>query len=330
MTALKVLFIIAAVLLLFLPLLPLPKKLRRFSTFYGLRYDAPNNRLNAFFVVLTVLEFVALAIVYGAIFNIASTIASIPFVEKLLSKASSALAFGSSVLFKVLLLNLVTLYLLLFLKAFVKGVLGVCFGFRKAKKKNKKKKKKTDGEEPTATDGPEKKKPRRISVFFRARRKKTDEDNTAPTPEEEEEKALAARKTHAEDEKFKKNHPFLYRMYMGFWGIFFEAPDLKHARRFVHAACSVVQFFIYVVEILYAILFFLLLLGVFFSMPDFVYTVLNWATSKIYIYPFISLILLQELCNTFRAPCKPPVETKKVIEHEEKEEEEDGKRAKME
>ena len=69
MTAVKILIIVAAVLLLFLPLLPLPKKLRRFSTFYGLRYDAPDNRINIFFVLLTILEFVGLAIVYGAIFQ---------------------------------------------------------------------------------------------------------------------------------------------------------------------------------------------------------------------------------------------------------------------
>ena len=324
MTAVKILIIICSVLLLFLPLLPLPKKLRRFSTFYGLRYDAPNNRLNAFFVLLTVLEFVALAVVYGAIFSVANAIASVPFIAKLLSRASASLTFGSSVLFKVLLLNLVTLYLLLFLKAFVKGALGVIFGFRKKKKKSKKKKK-TDGEDAaTGDEGETKKKPRRISVFFRARRKKTD-DEEEKSAADEEEKALAERKTHAEDEKFRKDHPFLYRVYMGFWGLFFEAPDFKHARRFVHAATAVVQFFIYVVEALYAVLFFLLLLAVFFPLPEIVYTILNWVTAKMYIYPFVSIILLQELCNTFRAPCKPPVETKRKIKIEEKEEKEKKK-----
>lgn len=323
MTAVKILIIVAAVLLLFLPLLPLPKKLRRFSTFYGLRYDAPDNRINIFFVLLTILEFVGLAIVYGAIFNIASAIASVPFVEKLLSHASASLTFGSSVLFKVLLLNLVTLYTLLFLKAFVKGILNVCFGFRKKKKKAKKKKK-TKTEETPAAEGDTKKKPRRISVFFRARRKKA-EDTEDSSKSDDETADPAARKTHAKDEKFKKNHPFLYRVYMGFWSIFFETPDLKYARRFVHAATSVVQFFIYVIEALYAILLFLLLLGVFFQMPDVIYTILNWFTGKIYIYPFISIVFLQELCNTFRAPCKPPVETKRIIEIAEKEEEEQKK-----
>lgn len=324
MTAVKILIIIAAVLLLFFPLLPLPKRLRRFSTFYGLRYDAPNNRLNAFFVFLTLLEFVALAVVYGAIFRIANGVASVPFIGRLLAKIPPAIAFDSTVIFKVLLLNLVTLYALLFLKSFVKGLIGVGFGLGKKKKKSKKKKKK-DEEETKAPEEEGKKKPRRISVFFRARRKRAEDNTDGSKGMTEEEQALASRKTHAEDEKFKKNHPFLYRVYMGFWGIFFETPDLKHARRFVHAATSVVQFFIYVVEALYAILFFLLLLGVFFPMPTFVYVVLNWATAKIYIYPFISLILLQELCNTFRAPCKPPASTQKELEIAEREEEEEKK-----
>ena len=135
MTALKILFILLFLLLLFLPLLPLPKKLRRLSTFYKLRYDAPNNRLNFFFVILTILEFVGIALVYGALFTVADTIASIPFIASLMTKASAALSFGSSVIFKVLLLNLVTLYTLVFLKAFVKGALGVLFGFRKKKRR---------------------------------------------------------------------------------------------------------------------------------------------------------------------------------------------------
>ena len=320
MTALKILVTVLAILLLFLPLLPLPKKLRRFSTFYGLRYDAPNNRLNAVFVLLTIVEFVVLAIIYGVIFNIASGIASIPFIARLLAKVSPSLAFDSTVLFRVLLLNLVTLYTLLFLKGVVKGALGVLLGFRK--KKPKKKKKSTEEEEAPAEEDASAKKPHRVSVFFRARRKKAEEKAQII---DEEEKALAARKTHAEDEKFKKNHPFLYRVYMGCWGLFFEKPDLKHSRRFVHAATAVVQFFICVVEAIYALLFFLLLLGVFFPMPNIVYVILNWTTTKIYIYPFISLIFLQELCNTFKAPCKPPASTKKVIEIAEKEEEEQKK-----
>ena len=295
MTALKILITVLAILLLFLPLLPLPKKLRRFSTFYGLRYDAPNNRLNAVFVFLTVVEFVALAIIYGVIFNVASGIASIPFIARLLAKVSPSLAFDSTVLFRVLLLNLVTLYTLLFLKGVVKGALGVLLGLRK--KKPKKKKKSTEEEEAPAEEDASAKKPHRVSVFFRARRKRAEEKAQII---DEEEKALAARKTHAEDEKFKKNHPFLYRVYMGCWGLFFEKPDLKHSRRFVHAATAVVQFFIYVVEAIYALLFFLLLLGVFFPMPNIVYVILNWTTTKIYIYPFISLIFLQELCNTFK------------------------------
>ncbi len=325
MAAIKIVFIIVLLLLLFFPLFPLPKKLKKISTFRALRYDAPHSRKNAIFAAIAILEFVALAIAYGAIFGLASDIAAIPFVARLISKASSALTFGSTVVFKVILLNLVSLYALVILKAFIKGLLDVFFGFRK-KKKKKNKKKKGAAEEESAVPAPEAdKEPRRISVFFRARRKKKTDETTEGEAENGEGEKPADVKTHAEDEKFRKKHPLLYRAYMRFWGLFFEEPDFKYARRFVHAATSVVQFFIYVVLALYAILFFLLLLAVFFSMPNGVYTLLNWLTAKMYIYPFISLIFLQELCNTFRAPCRPPVETDKVIKAKEEEEEEKKK-----
>ena len=296
-TAIKILLIVVTLLLLFFPLLPLSVKLRKLSTFRSLRYDAPHNRKNSFFVLLALIEFAVLAILYGLLFDAADGVASIGFVAKLLSHISSSLDFQTTVAVRLVFLNLVALYGIVILKAFFKLVLDVAFGFRKKKKKKKPAPPKTE-----ETAAPVKKKPRRISEFFRTRRKKKPEE--AP-PEEAPD---YSRKTLAEDEKFKREHPRLHRMYMRFWGLFFEQPDFKYARRFVHAATSVVQFFIYTVEIFYAVFFLLCLLAVFFPVPDFLYTVLSWFVKHLYIYPFISIIFLQELCNTFRAPCKPPVE----------------------
>ena len=304
MTVLKIVFIVVSLLLLFFPLLPLPMKLRKFSTFRKLRYDTPHNRVNAAFILLTILEFVAIAIVYSAIFTLAIKIASVPFIASLLQKFSDTVAFNSNVLFRVLLLNIVTLYAFLILKAIVKGFLNVLFGFTKKKAKKKKKK---EAEETTADEKPakRKKKPNRISYFFRPRRKKKTDEEPSAQDEKPTERVVTAK-----NEKFKKEHPILFRMYQKFWGLFFEGPDFYHAKRFVSSAVSAIQFFIYLVEILYAILFLLMLLAVFFPLPSFFYGVLNWMTIKTYIYPFVSLLLLQEICNTFRAPCKEiePVE----------------------
>lgn len=320
MTAIKILFIVLVLALMFLPLLPIRLKIKKLSSFFGLRYEAPHQRKNLFFVLVAILEFVAIAVVYRIIFGVAETVASIPFVARLIASASATLRFSSTVVFRILLLNLITLYALVLLKAIVKAFLDAAFGFRKKRKKKKSRKAKTK-EDAAENTGDDKKKPRRISTFFRPRRKKKTEEEPADDADDRE----VLPKTHAEDEKFRKDHPILYNIYKKFWGIFFEGESLEYTRRFVHAAAHVVQFFIYVVEVLYAVFFLLLLLAVFFPMPAVLCEIVGWIVEKLYVYPFISLVFLQELCNTFRAPCRPLVEAKVAIAEEEEETEEKKK-----
>ena len=85
MDALKVVFILAILFLLFFPLLPLPLKLKRFSTFRALRYDHPHNRLNLAFVILSIVEIVVLAVLYTKLFGVVEAIVSVPFIERLLN-----------------------------------------------------------------------------------------------------------------------------------------------------------------------------------------------------------------------------------------------------
>lgn len=318
MTALKILLTVVILLLLFFPLLPLSKKLKRFSTFRALRYDAPNNRINSFFLLLAIVELILMVAVFRLFAWLASGITSIGFISRLLANVSASLDFRVTVVTTVL-VNLIAIYLLVFFKGMLKLVLDRFFGLRKKKKKKKKaEEEEKKPEEKKEEEEPKKKK--RFFAFFRSRKKKEKKEELE---EEDDGEPLPTRKTHAEDEKFQEEHPILYRIYIKFWGLFFEAPDLKYARRYVHAATAIVQFFIYVVEILYALLFLLLLLGVFFRLPNFVYVILNFATAKLYIYPFISLVFLQELCNTFRAPCRPLEKTQHKLEREEKEKKEE-------
>ncbi|MBO5755985.1 MAG: hypothetical protein J6R89_08025, partial [Clostridia bacterium] len=318
MDALKVVFILAILFLLFFPLLPLPLKLKRFSTFRALRYDHPHNRLNLAFVILSIVEIVVLAVLYTKLFGVVEAIVSVPFIERLLNNHST----GSFILAacSALLLNLVTLYALVVLKAFFKGILNAVFGFRKNKKKKKKKK----GEDVTEKERKGAKKERklgRIGRLLRSKRKKgedEDEDEDEAEAASEEDKPLPERVTTAQNEKFQKEHPVLFRIYRGFWGLFFEKPDFVYARRYVFTAVTAIQFFVYLLEILYAVLFLAMLVSVFYPV-DFLSPILEWTLKNIYIYPFVSLLLLQELCNTFRSACKEPEEVKKKIKREERE-----------
>lgn len=319
MDFIKVLLIVAATLILFFPLFPFPLKMRRFSTFRALRYDPPHNRLNVCFFFFAILEFVLLAILYNFIFHLADTVTSVPFIAKLLSKVSAGTDFAATV-FCVIILNVITLYALVFFKSILRGVMNPIFGF--SKKKAKKKKKKKGEETVTESEEGKTKKERklgRIGRILRSKKKKEDEEEDSDTTQNTDE-PLPERVTTAKNEKFQKGHPILYRIYQAVWGLFFEKPDFVYARRYVFTAVNAIQFFLYIVEVLYGILFFGLLLGVFFSMPDFLYKAFDFVTTKIYIYPFISILLLQELCNTFRSACKEPEEIKRKIEREAKEE----------
>ena len=327
MAFVKILIILAVLLLLFFPLLPLPLKMRRFSTFRALRYDPPHNRLNLSFVLLAVFEFVGLAIAYVAIFRLAKGLMGVSFIDRLLNKVPAVLEFNATV-FSVLVLNIITLYTLVILKTIVKNLLNCLFGFKKPKKDKKVKKKK--GEEAAKEDKSAKKEKKRgrIARILRSKRKKDEEEEErgedAANPPAQDGKPQE-RLTTAKNEKFQKEHPILFRLYQKFWGLFFEKPDFTYARRYVFTAVTAIQFFIYLVEILYALVFFGMLLAVFFSVPNFLYSALSFVTTKIYIYPFISILFLQELCNTFRSACKEPEETEKVIKREEKKKEEKKK-----
>ena len=318
---LKILFTVIPLLILFFPLLPMPVKLKRVSTFRALRYDPPHNRLNFFFIPAVLLEFVLVVVLYRVVFGIADFIASIPFLDKLLQRTSSSLQFGSNVVFRVLLLNFVTIYALILLKGVFKSFVDVLFGLKKKKKKAKKQKGK---KEKTETEGKGKKekkgdkeKKRRIPFFFHSRKKE-------PEPENKEEGEEEAKSVWNPEE-----HPILDRIRCAFLGLFFEGPDYRYAHKWVYRVFSVLQFFVYFVEIAYFVLFFGMLLAVFFPLPDFFYTVFNFFTVRMYIYPFVSLIFLQEVCNALRAEVRKVEIGHEAVEKAEKEKKEE-KRAKLE
>ncbi len=301
MGALKFLLILAILAVMAYPLLPLSKKLKKISTFRGLRYDNPHNRKNFVFVLLSALEFLVLALLFKTFTQLGIKISQIGFLQKLFAKIgdkiSDEFAFKAEVVVCVIVINLIMLYGFVIVKALLKSV--VLDGLFKLKSK-KAKEKNGDG---TPAEGDGEVDPERKDEPT------PDEESGDPPPppfhhtdddkktRKDDDDSLTKLVRLAEGDKevsFTKRNPIL--------GLFFEGEGYRYAKPWVHRVASVLQIFIYLTEILYFVVFFGLMLGVFYSAPAWLYTVLEFMTAKMYIYPFISLIFLQEVCNTLKAP----------------------------
>ena len=174
-------------------------KARIFSVASSLRYDAPENRKNTIFAVLALLELAAIIVLFRLFDKLVAWLYSVPFIASLLNGATNSL--GSQVdyillIVKVIILNLVAIYLFIFLKSFIKkfiidfpekvkqhGLRVALFGNKKNKKK-----KATEGEEEKPEEP--KKKRRRRSPFFDHTKlsdlkdEKKDDESTENKPEE--------------------------------------------------------------------------------------------------------------------------------------------------
>ena len=349
-TAIKVIILIALLLLFTWPLLPLPMKLRRFSTFYALKYQPPFNRRNFAFVPFTILEIVAPILIFGLLNGLGDALASIPFIARLTALVASKVSPQFNFIFfvlEVLVINLAVVYLSVLLKGFAKKlVINPFFGWgkdkkkltfaecraaakakRKAKKEAKKRKKaglppveteeKTE-EEPS--DEKEKEEEREKVVAFRHTGDGTSGNEEAEKKKDGEGKDGAEQADEAEKPTVPKN-----RFLRWVCGLFFKEPDFRYARRGVARAARVLQVFVYIAEALYILLFLLLTAMVLFPLPSFVYNLFTgvFSVRNLYVYPFLSLILLQEICDYLHTePYIPamPEKQKQAEEEEEKKE----------
>ena len=116
--ALKIVILLVLLLLFAYPLLPLPSKMRRFSTFYALRYRTPFNKRNFVFVLITLAEFIAVAFLFELLTMLTDTVSAIPFVAKLVEnihgKVGSTVEFSTFVI-RIVLINIAILYVFVFL-----------------------------------------------------------------------------------------------------------------------------------------------------------------------------------------------------------------------
>lgn len=311
MTAIKIIIIIAIILIMFFPMLPFCANVKKVSTIHALKYEEPHNKKNLYFVLLSVLFCVVILAVLGLLDTIADAILSVGFINRLFSKISNAtssnLDFVTAIVLAIV-VNLVMVYGYALVKLFLKKcILNPAYKLelRPKKKKNKKKKGKK-GEQEEKPENPED--------------KKEDEN---PTEEDKKRIVVRERKIVSEEERGK--------IRSAIWSLFFEKPDFVYAKNWVVRTRRVLQCFIYLVEILYIILFGLLLWDIFFVAPDFVYNLLvNFLKiQEWYLYPFMSLIILQEVCNFFKTKMKEIDEKDedKIKDETEEEKMEDNLRA---
>ncbi|MBR5900182.1 MAG: hypothetical protein IKZ38_02165 [Clostridia bacterium] len=315
MTVLKIFIIVLLTLIVLFPMLPFAAKVRKVSTIHALKYEQPHNKKNLYFVGLSILFCVLILSLLSVIDDIAGAITNIEFVDGLfvsISQATSSNVDFVSVVALVLIMNAIILYGYSLVKFFIKScILNPAYGMgklaarrerrkqrrekRRNKRKNKKRKKKGE---------PEEEKPQQ-------------EEKTEPEQEDKKGKRILTR-----ERKVLKEEP-RGKIRSAIWSLFFEEPDYVYAKNWVIRTRKVLQGFIYMVEILYTILFITVLSASFFVLPAWVYNLLinvlkfqEW-----YLYPFISLIILQEVCNFFNT---------KLKETDEKEEAEEKKEAEQE
>lgn len=285
MDALKPFLILIITFALLFPMMPFAAKSKKVSTIHALKYREPHNKKNAWFVLLALVECLLIIMLSTFFTGLANQVLSVQFISDLISSIAKNTSANVDYVFVVVftvIVNVLAIYSYAIFKAILKkAVLDNVYGFNKKNKKNKKGEK-TEVEE---TNDPEAKENKRVAL---------------------------RQKTVVESEEAKE---IVEIVNSGFWSCFFEGPNLCYAKGWVARAQKVLQGFVYFVEILYALLFLIMLYTVFFPASETFYGfLLNVIqVQEWYLYPFISLIFLQEICNVFKA---------KVVEPKQEEEEE--------
>lgn len=314
----KILIFFAALLLIFYPILPWKAKRKKFSTVAALKYDKPHVRKNFAFIFVAALELIFFVLLDKILKGLGNTVVDIPvvgsFFADVISKLGSDVGFIAFTI-AVLIGNVVMIYFYVILKALVKKFMDGFVYTDEEKRNLKKKKKKKRKEDETDTqdigvvveedkDG-KKKKPLltdNIPVLDRTRKKTREQEKT--------------------EDNNNAHKPFAANFIVS---AFFESPDYIYAKAWVRRVVSILQCFIYLTEAFFFVLLALIFVSALFPISDGIYDFLmktidvqNW-----YVYPFLSIIILQELCNTFNTEAKPTEEKKEEQISEEEQKEQD-------
>ncbi len=291
MDILKVLLILAIVVVLLFPMMPFSAGTNKISTIHALKYNEPHNKKNLWFVLLAVLECVLIICLTEITSKLVDLILSLDFINNLLNKVPHVVNYITYVVFAIV-INVIVLYSYSILKClFKKIILDNAYGLNN-------KKKETPIEEESSSEELEKQQ---------------------DLSEEERRIVVKDENNKTEEKTSTKNKGIIYKK---FWGLFFEGPNLEYAKKWVVRVEKILQYFIYITEIAYALFFVFLLVSVFFTAPEWCYEFINniFQVKEWNLYPFISLIILQEIVNVLRASVKKETPEKaSAVEIEEQE-----------
>ena len=347
----KVIIILASMMLLCYPFIPMKGKLGKVFVASSLVYKTPHNRKNVFFLLLVILEFIAVFLLFGLFDSLATMIHSVPFLGNLFHKASNSLTPQANYIFfviKIFLVNILFVYAFVILKSFLKkAFIDRVFDIndkegkdeKKGKKKKrfsifnlfKRKKRKKDHETVSETypnnklEERKKKKNgnlKRIPFFVHS----SEEDEEGDSVDEEEKteereesgdaKEKEEKETASEEDPSKKTEEKYGRLTRALLGLFFEGKEFEYIRLWVLRVRMVLRFFLLLTGIIYAVLFAVMLTTAFFPMPQLIYNILGLIKfASWYMYPTLSVLFLTEICNIFGASTMPP-EDKKEKEKE--------------
>ena len=323
----KILIMLAVILLLAYPLIPGKKAFKKLFPASGLRYDAPHNRKNIFFVILSFVVFNVVAVLFINFDFLIEKLRRVPFIEWLfdgVNKISNPQIDFIIFTLRMIIINLIFLYGYVFIKAFVKkAILDPSFGFtKKRKKKNKKGKdepaeteEKTETTEDEELTVAERLKKLRVPRFLHSSELIEEEEPSEELSEEEKQRLeeLEAKK------KQDQGHGKLVSLFLR---LFFTGEKFDEPRPWIIRVRMVLQCFIYLIEALYLLFFIAVILSMLFPLPMWMYSFLI-DTLKLpdwYIYPAISILFLQEICNFLKTDYVKKKEEEEAVTEEEIEE----------
>lgn len=280
-------------------MLPFRRKKGKFPPIAALKFEQPETRKNAIFILVAFVELILFILLFNSVKSLGEWLLSIPFVGKLLADVIQAVGPQADfVVFAigVIVINIIMIYSYSFVKALLKKLL-------------------TNKEEEEETVEVEKDDDADQVIF----------DNDGNLDDTDKQKTIAdehvpvldhTRKDEKQEENVKTKRKNDKKRYGFFAETFFEGDQYQYAKPSVLRAISILQTFIAIVIAFFVIILALIVIAVLFPVSKELYAFLidGLKVQDWYVYPFLSLIMLQELCNTFKTELK--------VEEDEEEKEE--------
>ena len=295
-TFIKILVLIAVLFLIVFPLLPIKRKSKKkkFVPIASLKFEQPNTRKNGIFILVALLELILFVLLFGVIEGLGDTIYNIPFLKKIFAGTVDKL--GPNFRFvtfaiAVVIGNIIMIYGYVLLKKLFKKWVSDDED-EEEENKEKQTEKETDG---ASIVGDEQDDPKKKNGLI--------DDNVPVLDHVREDKKKDGKNEDDEQESAKKK-------FGAFAKAFFEGDQFQYSKPWVARIVSILQVFVILVDVLFVLLLALIVVSLLFPVSDGLYAFLidGIKVADWYLYPFLSIIMLQEICNTFKTSAKPEAE----------------------